>query len=115
MSQVAIDFDVARAARDAGMAQSLAHAERVNDGWGDIALAWLTNYARVHREFAGYQFIAFLRDAGRTMPPDDRAFGAVFKRAAKAGVIERCGYVQHPGRHCSPSPLWRSLICLEAA
>lgn len=115
MEQVAIEFSVARRARDAGMAQALAHAERVNDGWADIAAAALLIYARTHARFTAYDFRQAYHAAGKPAPPTDKAFGSIFKQAAKDGVIERIGYQPHPERHASPTVAWRSLICVEAA
>lgn len=111
-AQLSIDYESARRERDAGMSRALSHAERVNDGWSDVALAKLTIYARTHAQFTSYDF----RQA-YTGPesPTPKAFGPVFLKAAKQGVIQRVGYQPHPERHCSPTPAWRSLICAEAA
>lgn len=88
------------------------YAEQVNDGWGDVALAKLTIYARTHAQFTSYDF----RQAYTgPEPPTPKAFGPAFLKAAKQGVIQRVGYQPHPERHCSPTPVWRSLICAEAA
>lgn len=111
-AQAIFDFDPARRERDTGMATALAHAEQVNDGWGDVALAKLTIYARTHAQFTSYDF----RQAYTgPEPPTPKAFGPAFLKAAKQGVIQRVGYQPHPERHCSPTPVWRSLICAEAA
>lgn len=115
MSAQPVDLSFARAARDAGMSASLSHAERVNDGWAEIAGAALLVFARTHARFTAYDFRQAYHAAGKPAPPTDKAFGSVFQRAAREGVIERVGYQPHPERHASPTVEWASLICVEAA
>ena len=100
----------ARAARDSGMARALEHAERACEGWRIGAEASLITFARFNRAFTSFDFRQRMREEGRTMPPTDKAFGPVFLRAANRGLIEKIGYTQHPERHCSPTPVWRSLV-----
>ena len=115
MSAQPIDLYAARIARDAGMSAALSHADRVTDGWAEIAAAALLVFARTHARFTAYDFRQAYHAAGKPAPPTDKAFGAVFQRAARDGVIERVGYQPHPERHASPTPVWQSLICVEAA
>ncbi len=109
-SQMPIDFAAAVAARDAGMAQALDHANRVVEGWGDLAYLFLEKYAKEQRRFTSYDVRMAAKSWGLIMPITDKAFGPVFLRAAKQGIIRRAGYEQHPERHASPTVLWESLV-----
>jgi hypothetical protein len=81
-----------KAQRDAGMQLAVQRADRRHDRWQDIALdAWL-EYARTH--------VTFTTEDVRTasvhvpVPPDKRAWGAVARRAAKEGIVQKIGMVQ---------------------
>ncbi len=110
MSQLAIDFsapiDRARAGRDSGMQRAQEHAEDVAPGWADRAFAALCAYAKLAGRFTSYEFRMTAYSQGLDAPPTDKAFGPVFLRAVKAGVIQKTGYAQHPERHASPTPVW---------
>lgn len=89
------------------MARAADHAERVSPEWLERAYAILRQYAMTHEQFTSYDF----RRAGLTVSPTtSKAFGAVFQRAARAGLIVNIGYEKHPERHLSPTVLWRSQI-----
>lgn len=112
MQQVSIDYDAPRAARNAGMATAGEHAEKVSPGWLDDAYAALKEYARTHQRFTSYDF----RRAGMIeSPTTDKAFGPVFQRAARAGLILKWGYASHPERHLSPTVVWVSNLYGMAA
>ncbi|MRR49352.1 MAG: hypothetical protein EG825_00310 [Rhodocyclaceae bacterium] len=105
MQQTAIDFTAATVARDIGMAAAVGHADRVSAGWSEEAYAALCRYAAQAKQFTSYDFRSAVRGLIES-PPTDKAYGAVFLKAARAGVIRRVGYAQHPERHCSPTPVW---------
>lgn len=69
----------------------------------------LVSYAQ-RKNSAGVTFTSeeFRQDVKATLPqpPDDRAFGSVFRRAAKAGVIKKLGFVPALTRHCAPTVMW---------
>ena len=110
MNQLTIDFAAARAARDAGMTQALQRAERVDDEWPELAYEFLVGYARTHAQFISEEATAEADRLGYGSPADGRAWGAIFKRAARDEVIQRIGYGISQRRHLSPTPLWRSLV-----
>jgi hypothetical protein len=98
---------VARNRANAGMALAADHAEAVSPGWADEAYAALRSFAMQHQRFTSYDF----RRACLIDPPTTaKAFGAVFQRAARAGLIVKIGYDSHPERHLSPTVLWGSNI-----
>lgn len=106
-----LDFTAARAARDAGMAQSLSNAERLTDGWGDIAYAFLLIYARHNQSFISEDVSGASKGrADFPQPPTDRAWGSVYRRAVREGVIVQDGVGRSTRRHASICPRWRSLI-----
>lgn len=108
MIQTSLDFTEAAAARDAGMAQAIDHAERVEPSWGDMAYDWLCHYVKGEAGtlFTAPLFIAWCQLNDFAMPPTPKAFGSIFVKAAKAGLIRKAGYRPHPLRHCSPTVLW---------
>lgn len=105
-----IDFDMQqtpRIKRDMAIAQSADHAERVSPEWKERAYSALKQFCTTHERFTSYDF----RHAGLILSPTtDKAFGAVFQRAARAGIIANVGYEKHPERHLSPTVLWASKI-----
>ena len=107
--QIDIDFDAARAARDAGIAMAIDHADAVEPRWSDYAFAFLTDYALTHETFTSED----VREASAgvvTEPPSLRAWGGVFMRAAKRGMLLREGYAnaRDPKVHCNVVTVWRS-------
>ena len=104
-------FASARAARDAGMARALDHAEAVEPRWGDVAYQALTTFVRWYTApgpFTSFEFREWARPR-LSAPPTDKAFGPVFVRAARAGIIRKVGYAPHPERHGSPTVLWEAV------
>lgn len=103
-------LDKARAERDAGMAQAFDHAERDEPDWGDIAYSFLVTFAHRHREFISEDVSDATKETEFPQPPTDRAWGAVYLRASKRGIIEKVGIGRSRRRHASICPLWRSRI-----
>jgi len=99
----------ARAERDKGMTRAADHADRVAAEWQAKAYAALQAYLpTVPAE--GFTSGDFRRHASVHVPapPDERAYGQIIMRAAKAGLIRRGGYTTHPdpSRHGAPAALW---------
>jgi hypothetical protein len=113
-AQLAIDFDVARAARDEGMGRAADHAERVQGGWKDAAFAFLVRYAGQHARFISEEATQAAEALGYGAPTDSRAWGAIFQRAAREGVIRRDGFGISKRRHLSPTPMWVSCVAAGA-
>lgn len=108
MEQTALDFTAARARRDVGMQRAVDHADRVTDGWREIARAHVEEFARKHSTFLAEDVIAAARDVPE--PPTRKAWGAVIQRAAREGIIEKIGFAPAKTSNCSPKVLWRSRI-----
>jgi hypothetical protein len=79
-------------------------------GWGELADAWIRTYARTNRQFISEECTRAACAGGLALPPDPRAWGSPFRRAARDGIIRRVGYAQSPQRHLSPTVLWRSAV-----
>jgi len=98
----------ARELRDEGMQRAIEHAEADVPGWANLAYLFLCKYAKENRQFTSFDLRVAAREWGLVMPPTDKAFGSVFTKAAKNGVIRKAGYRAHPERHASPTVLWES-------
>lgn len=98
----------AYALRDVGIARAEAHAERVEPGWKDEAYAILERFCAVRRgciftsedvrrwaELQGFQ------------SPVPKAWGGVFLKASRRGLIVKTGTAIAKQRHGSPCPQWR--------
>ncbi len=97
--------------RDRGMAIANAAQERDAPGWSNRAYAAIVRVARaqptVHIDDVRLVF-------AEKAPGHPRAWGAVWTRAIKAGVIETTGTVRKTTdrrKHCHPCPVYRSLVC----
>jgi hypothetical protein len=97
----------AAAARDAGMLQAAAHAESVSPQWQEDAFRFLTLFAASRDE-------AFTSEDVRRAAPAEldcgvpKAWGNVFRKAARAGHIVKVGYGVAQQRHLSPTVLWKA-------
>lgn len=103
----------ARKLRNVGMAKALTHAERMSAGWSDAAYLFLRRFAREHRQFISEDVSDESKRWGLTQPPTLRAWGPIYKRAAKQGVITIDGAGRSRLRHASICPRWKSLIYRE--
>jgi hypothetical protein len=101
----------AKAERDLGMQRAVKHADAKRTGWSSEAYSFLLTFARTHKTFISEECTDAALAAGVPPPPDLRAWGHPFRRAAKAGVLVRIGYGKSTRRHLSPTPLWESKIC----
>lgn len=112
MPREQLTIDDAIAARDKGMQQALDHAEEEVKHWRDLALVYLSSFARSNRGvFTGEDVCDASKEAGLIQPPTDKAWGSVMRKGALRGLIEKVDNegVRRKG-HASPCPRWRSLI-----
>jgi len=108
--QLTLDNAMARAAADDGMRRALEHAEAECKNWGDLAFRFLTLFCRRNLYFISEDVSAVSKKYGLLQPPTDRAWGAVYQRAARAGMMEQDGTGRSKRRHHSICPRWRSKI-----
>lgn len=113
MEQRVLDFEAARRKRDEGIQRAIDHAEVVTPRWGDTAWSFLVDYARANVSFTAEDARQAAERSGAVPPPPDkRAWGGVFQRASRAGLIQRIGFVtaRDPKVHCNNIALWRSTV-----
>ena len=99
--------------KDAGMALATGKADARHDGWSAQAYTFLAAYAGTHALFAGWQVVQDARDQHAVPDASGKAWGSVFLKAARNGIIEKAGYTTDPNRHANPIPLWRSRLTEE--
>ena len=98
-------YSGAAEARDEGIN---AAAEHAGQAWQVLAWSALMEY--IKRDRSGHFTCEDVREVmGVPEPPDRRAWGAIMLRAARQGLIQRAGFVEHRerSRHCGISILWR--------
>lgn len=121
MTQAAIDFAPApatlanaRAQRDAGIARTRKATDRRNPTWADVAYQYLERYARHHQLFTPEAVTDEAESWGLTAPSDKRAWGFIYLKAQRAGIIERSTEIyQRRFGHGSVGVKWRSKIFRE--
>lgn len=115
MNQLALIFDPASprnhaAARKAGeRAGNLAadKAEREATGFRERAEAFVCGYLKQHGVSSGELVTDAAKLAG-IKPPDDRAFGPVYKSLARRGLIAQAGWcLRRKGNCTGGGRLWR--------
>ena len=102
-------YSEAGARRDEGIQNSVEHADRVEMFWSESAYGHLMDYCRLQQAFLTEEAREFAESRGLTPPPDSRAWGAVIRRAAKNGLIQRVGYKPAKSSNLSPKCLWGAL------
>lgn len=111
MNQPGFDWEAARAARDEGIARAAQHADDVTPKWSDRAFGMLSDYVKASDEAFTSEDVRVYA-AGRELPepPHLRAWGGVFQRAARQGLIVKDGHTTARAVHvhCSIVALWRA-------
>lgn len=110
-----LSLPLARRQAEAGMAQALNNADNKIPNWSSMAYSFLLSYARTHRYFISEDVSGASKEQGLPQPPTDRAWGQVYRRAIKAGIIVRDGAGISARRHGSMCPRWASRIYQERA
>jgi hypothetical protein len=104
-------MNTAELRRDTGIARAAARADRECPKWTDTAFEMLATYCHIYGP--GHEFhCESLRERAEAHgvvpePPDGRAWGSVFRRAARAGLIRKTGrYVLAKSSNLSAKPVW---------
>ncbi len=92
-----------------GMSQSAAHAESVDPGFTERAYGLLADFCKSQgtNPFTSEDFRLYAHSSGFEIAVP-KALGAVFKRAAREGLIVRDGFGKAFARHGSPTIRWRA-------
>lgn len=96
---------------DQGAHLAAMRANRVHADWSERAYTALCDYARAHSEFTTEEVRAAF--AGIVpVPPDNRAWGFVTKRAAREGICtrDRIAKATSPTVHGGWVTVWKSNI-----
>ncbi|MCA0397301.1 MAG: hypothetical protein LCH51_07840 [Bacteroidetes bacterium] len=107
--QTILDFQLAKAATEAGIKKAVDHAEATNRGWNNKAFGYLLQYVRTHSEkFLMEEFRQWAEAQGLPSPPHLRAYGGIALRAAKCGFIRKIGTqkVSNVKAHCANASVW---------
>ena len=94
---------------ETGMALAEERANNHKWGWSDDALHGLEMYCLAHSDdqFLAEQVREWVEEMGVVdAPENERAWGAVFKRAARLGIIHRVGYAPSKSSNLAPKCLW---------
>lgn len=104
--QTEMIFGTGEQLRDAGINQSLAHADQEHEDWGDRAIGFLIRYPEPEFMTEDLRQYAYLN--GLPSPPHERAWGGVIVRAKGMGLITHMRYktVNNPLAHKTPASLW---------
>lgn len=95
--------------RDTGINAAIEHADREIAEWSDRAVEFVRLFARAAvgvGEFLAENARHFAHARGLPDPPDGRAWGAVMRRARRAGYIKNVGYRAARSSNLSPKVLW---------
>lgn len=103
-------LDQARRARDHGMERAIDHADRAHDGWREEAYQFLVEFAQRRSHFISEDVSSASKLSGLAQPPTDRAWGSIYRRAVKSGIIIQDGTGRSARRHASICPRWKSLV-----
>lgn len=104
-------FDALEAGITSAEACSDAAARR---GWdAEGAAEFVLAYLRTHGPTAGEVLVD--KASERYAPHDGRAFGSVFLRLKRRGLIETCGFVRRAKGHGSPGLVWQLASRSEGA
>lgn len=105
-----LSLNLARSRADTGMTRAVEHADRETPDWSTMAYSFLLSFARTHLHFISEDVSGASKQEKFPQPPTDRAWGQIYRRAAKAGIIEQDGTGRSARRHASLCPRWRSRI-----
>jgi hypothetical protein len=108
-------FQHAEAERDFGMLRAARHAEETHLHWNDRAYAFLVEFAKRNASFISEDVSDASKKVDFPQPPTDRAWGSIYRKALKNGVIIQTGSGRSRRRHASICPRWGSLVYRVAA
>lgn len=104
-----ISVQQAKDKRDIGMARATDRASREQEAWPVAAMFYLAVFISIRgkQPFLAEDVIEFCKGSlFEFEAPDSRAWGSVFRRAAKEGVIRKVGYAPAKSSNMSPKTLW---------
>lgn len=112
MSQLQLHF-TGKERKQKGIEKALANANKTYDNWAEIAFNFLMDFASKKTFFMAEDV---RNEAEKTkkvpVPPSKRAWGGIFQRAAREGIILKNGFKQvtNPKAHQANAAVWQSLL-----
>lgn len=107
--QLTLDYGAAQRAAELGMRRAIDHADRIEPGWSEQALIALLHFAARTDQFTAEEARRHVHADGLSLPPDGRAWGAVFKRAAARRHIRKIGYAPRVCGNMTPTIVWQTM------
>lgn len=94
-----------------GMARALAHAESVDDGWGEKAYQFVRGFAAQRVQFRAEQVRAYAELNGLPPAPSARSWGSIIAKASRNGIIKRTGFAtcDNTKAHSCNVSCWRGV------
>lgn len=105
-----LNADLAELGADVGMTLAASHADRVREEWSSQAEELFILYAIQHPDgFMTEDVRNWAAKLGYDEPPDNRAWGYVAKKVAKAGHTYAAGFGKQRSSTChgSPKTIWK--------
>jgi hypothetical protein len=102
----------AKAAREAGIAMALDHADAKSKNWSERAVGVFLSYVHSLKpgtELKSEDVRVWAKLHNKIdSPPNEKAWGAIALKVARLGAIRKKGYIpsSKPGAHCRPCTLW---------
>lgn len=114
MTQANLPFVSGRDLRDAGMHAAISNADAQVPDWPTEAMRALQMYVLAHpgKEFMAEDVRNYAYDTlAVPYPPHCRAWGSIFQRAAREGLIRRVRIapVKTPSSHMANASVWRAV------
>lgn len=115
MNQPEFDWTAARKARDQGIKQAADHADQEVPKWSDRAFDILCCFCRrpggSNEDFTSEDVRRYAANLGLPEPPHLRAWGGVFQKAARRGMITKTGTTtaRATNVHCAIIATWRAV------
>jgi hypothetical protein len=93
--------------RDAIIPRAMAKANREHPEWSETAYKYLKWYVATHARFWSWELREAMAKDGYAQPSELRAWGGVYKRAVREGLIRRGDEVKKdPYRHATETKCW---------
>lgn len=110
--EVQLDIFAAEQARDKGIETALSNADWKEKDWPKKAFEFLKKFLQNHNgPFMVEEVRSYAALLDFPLPPSARAWGGIITKAAKSGIVERCGYqpTKNVKAHSTPAALWRQI------
>lgn len=94
---------------DKGIKRAIDHADAVEPGWGELAFDMLCDYLKYGVAFTAPDVRGYSSLRGLPEPPSKRAWGGVFNKAQRNGLISCVGFGTASNEmHRQPIRIWQS-------